>query len=60
LFTEGRSALDDEGEIKLAVAADKKCWLVRLDFGKPLDGLGFRKFKRTKLGEMLRLKAAEL
>lgn len=56
-FPNGKLADHDEGEIKLAVAADVKRGVVLFDFGKPVRSLGLTYDEAMALSDSLRDKA---
>lgn len=58
--TYGNDPADDEGELRLAIAADKRAGLVRVEFGKPVGWLAFPGEQAAALGKVLLKKAAEL
>lgn len=59
-FSEGQTSPDDEGDIKIAVAADRAAGIVRIDFGKPTAWIGLPKNQAHELAGMLAIKAAQL
>lgn len=58
-FPEGTLNDNDEGEIRVAIAADRAQQKVIIDFGKPVAWIGFTAEQATELGEMLIQKAME-
>jgi hypothetical protein len=58
-FPQGQLNPDDEGEIRVAVAADPKQQKVIIDFGKRVAWIGFDAAQATELGELLIAKAME-
>jgi hypothetical protein len=58
-FPEGKLNADDEGEIAVGIAADRKNRKVVVDFGKPVAWIGFSPEQATELGEMLIAKGME-
>ncbi len=60
LFPRGQLNADDEGEIRLAIAADRKAGIVRIEFGKPVGWLGLPAQAALELAERLSLQAAKL
>lgn len=59
-FPEGKIKSDDAGEIKIAIAADRKRGVVLLDFGVPVTWLGFNPGMAETVGRALIAKAKEL
>lgn len=60
-FPDGALDLDhDEGEIRLAIAADKKAGVVRVEFGKPLAWLGLPRQEAMQFAEVIRFHAGKL
>lgn len=59
-FSEGRLDRSDEGDLVMAIAADKKAGIVRVDFGKPVAWLGMPRAQALGLADSLREKAAML
>ncbi len=53
LFTQGKVNPTDEGELRFAIAADKKAGLVRIDFGTPTAWLGFPKDQAMQLAGLI-------
>lgn len=60
MFSEGQAGTDDEGDIKIAVAADHVTGIVRIDFGKPTAWIGLPAKQAHELAGMLAIKAAQL
>lgn len=58
-FPEGRLNDDDEGEIRVAIAADPKRQTVVIDFGKPVAWIGFTPDQAREIGELLIQKGME-
>lgn len=59
-FPRGKLNKDDEGEIKVAIAAHHKRGVVVIDFGKPTAWIGFSPEQAVEIAEMLNAKAWEL
>jgi len=59
-FPQGQADATDEGEIRLAIAADHQQAIVRLAFGKPIAWLGLPSNDARALAQMLIDKADEL
>ena len=59
-FPQGKVGVDDEGEIRCAVAADHQHAIVRVAFGKPIAWIGLPSTKARELARMLTEKADEL
>jgi len=59
-FPEGQADAEDEGELRLAVAADHQQALVRIVFGKPIAWLGLPATKARAFAQILVEKADEL
>lgn len=57
LFTEGQISSDDEGELKMAIGADREAGIVRVDFGKPVGWLGLPKADAKHFAGMIVEKA---
>ncbi len=60
VFSQGQLNKDDEGEITLAVAADKKQNVVIIDFGKQVKWLGLPKEQAIQFSEFIRTNAQKL
>jgi oligoribonuclease NrnB/cAMP/cGMP phosphodiesterase (DHH superfamily) len=60
LFTKGQAGEHDEGEIKIAIAADVHAGLVHIDFGKPVAWIGLPKSEAEHCGRMILSKASQL
>jgi hypothetical protein len=58
-FPHGHINENDQGEIQIAVAADRKQQKVIIDFGKPVAWIGFDADQARELGEMLIAKGME-
>jgi len=58
-FPNGKLNDDDEGEITVAIAADKAKGVVVIDFGKPTAWIGFTPDQAVDIAEMLHAKARE-
>lgn len=59
-FSEGQASPDDEGDIKIAIAADRAAGIVRIVLGKPTAWIGLPKNQAHELAGMLAIKAAQL
>ena len=59
-FPLGRLNSDDEGGLKMGIAADKANGIVLVDFGKPVAWLGLDKATALALAEKLRWHASKL
>ena len=59
-FPRGRKALDDEGEIKIAITADKLTDTIRLDFNKGISWFGLGPEEAAQLAVLLLQKVKEL
>jgi hypothetical protein len=59
-FPEGKYAVNDEGELSFAVAADKANGKVLINFGKPVQALGMSADDAIRLAELLTVKAGKL
>jgi hypothetical protein len=59
-FPYGKAGNDDEGELRMALAADHGHGIVRLEFGKPVGWLGLPSPLARQLAAMLIEKADEL
>ena len=60
VFPQGKLNADDEGELNVAVAADREHGVVRLDFGKPVAWLALPKEQALAWAQSIRDKAHEL
>lgn len=58
-FPYGKSRPDDEGELRAAIAADRRTETVFIDFGKPISWLSMRPEHAEKLAQTLMAKAKE-
>lgn len=58
-YPQGRLCQDDEGEIRVAVAADLAARKVVIDFGKPVAWIGFTPDQAREVGELLIQKGKE-
>lgn len=56
-YPQGRYTNDDEGELAIAVAADPRNRIVRIEFGKPVAWLAFNPEQAETFGRMLIAKA---
>jgi hypothetical protein len=59
-YPQGKLNDDDEGELCIAVAADKAKQVVVVDFGKPVHWLAMPKANIIEFANILIAKAAEL
>jgi len=59
-FPRGKADADDEGELRMALAADHGNGIVRLEFGKPIGWLGLPSGEARQLASLLIEKATEL
>ncbi len=59
-FQRGQAAADDEGELRMALAADHANALVRIEFGKPIAWLGLPVREARQLAGLLVEKADEV
>lgn len=59
-FPEGKLDASDEGQLRLAVAADVEHKLVLVDFGKPVKWFGLTKAEAINFANMIRDKARQL
>lgn len=59
-FPRGPSDVDDEGELRLALAADHQQAIVRIVFGKPIAWLGLPSKEARDFAALLIEKADEL
>lgn len=59
-FPRGKADADDEGELMLALAADRANGIVRIEFGKPIAWLGLPVVEARQFAQMLLAKAAEV
>jgi hypothetical protein len=58
-YSEGRASVTDDGDLALAVAADRAKKIVVIDFGKQVDWIGMGPEQAVGLAEMLIAKARE-
>lgn len=58
-YPNGKLDEHDEGEIKIAIAADPANRCVRIDFGKPVAFIGFTPEQAREIADMLTEKAFE-
>ena len=56
-YPHGKLCPQDEGEIKIAIAADPKNQVVLIDFGKPVASIGFTPKEAHDIANMLIEKA---
>lgn len=59
-FPFGRLGRDDEGELQMALAADRRNGIVRVEFGKPIAWLGLPSWHARELARALLDKAEQL
>jgi hypothetical protein len=59
-YSEGRVSATDDGDLALAVAADRAKKIVIIDFGKQVDWIGMGPEQAVGLAEMLIAKAREV
>lgn len=59
-FPHGKLYGCDEGEIRVAIAADVAKQVVVIDFGKPTAWIGFTGEQAEQIADMLHVKALEL
>jgi hypothetical protein len=59
-FPRGKMSDDDDGEIRIGIAADKGKGVVIIDFGIPVVWVGFPREQAIELADKIRDKAAEL
>jgi len=59
-FPEGKLNDDDEGELAIAIIADKTKQVVAIDFGKPVHWLAMPRANAIEFANILLAKAAEL
>ncbi len=59
-FPYGQADANDEGELRMALAADHGNAIVRIEFGKPIGWLGLPSREARQLAAMLTEKADEL
>lgn len=59
-YPHGKLNDDDEGEIKIAIAADYASNVVRIEFGKPIAWMGLTGDQAKAIGDLLIAKAFEL
>jgi hypothetical protein len=59
-YPRGKADADDEGELRMALAADHANGIVRLEFGKPIAWLGLPSGEARQLAKLLTEKADEL
>lgn len=59
-YPRGKLNDQDQGEIKIAIAADPATQTVLIDFGKPVAMIGFTAEQASDLAEMLHEKAMKL
>ena len=58
-FPRGRLGPTDEGEIKIAIAADPSAGIIRIEFGKPIAWIGFTPEQAREIADSLTAKAFE-
>lgn len=59
-YTHGRLSSDDEGSLAMAIAADHRNKIVRIDFGKSVEWLGLPPQEAVALAKLLISKAREI
>jgi hypothetical protein len=59
-FPRGKIHEADEGEIKIAVAVDRKTQTVLIDFGKPVTFIGFSAEQASEIADLLMNKVMSL
>lgn len=59
-FPRGQLCPEDEGEIRIAIAADPRTGTVLIDFGKPIASIGFSAEQASDLADLLAAKALEV
>lgn len=59
-WSQGRISGDDDGDTAIAIAADKQNKVVRIQFTKPIEWLGFPAEQARQLAAKLIEKAKEL
>ena len=57
---QGKISHDDEGGLKIAIAADHENQVVHLEFGKPIAWLALPRKEALQWAEMIRTKALQL
>lgn len=60
IFSEGQQVPEDEGDLRVAIAADKKAGLVQIDFGKKVAWVSIGKAGAMDLADLIREKAMQL
>lgn len=59
-FPYGKADSSDEGELRMALAADHANGIVRIDFGKPVAWLGLPSREARELAQLLVSKADDI
>lgn len=59
-WPQGRISGGDDGQTHMAIAADLKAKIVRIQFTKPMDWLGLDPFSARQLAKMLIEKANQI
>jgi len=59
-FPRGHADEDDEGELQMALVADHRQAIVRIEFGKPIGWLGLHSDEARQLAALLIEEADEL
>lgn len=59
-YPRGRADQHDEGELRMAIAADHASAIVRIEFGKPIGWLGLPVTEARALAELLSKTADEV
>jgi hypothetical protein len=59
-FPYGKADATDEGELRMALAADHANAIIRIEFGKPVAWLGLPVREARELADKLIVKAAEV
>lgn len=59
-YPQGKLGCDDLGSLAVAMAADPKAGVIRIDFGKPVEWIGLRLEDAEALRDMLTEKMMEL
>lgn len=59
-YPHGRVSADDDGELAFRIAADAEKQIVIVDFGKPVDWIGFPPQQAIELAQMLIRKARDI
>lgn len=59
-FPYGKAGADDQGELRIGIAADHAHGVVRIAFGKPVDWIGVESGLARELAKILIERADEL